>query len=119
MSHIASVQTEIRSLESLSAACRRLGLGAPQHGTHRLFDSQTATGHAVKLPGWHYPVVFDLTAKQVHYDNFKGHWGQIKHLDQLKQAYAVCAAKAQAVKQGFRVQEQQLSDGSVRLVCSK
>jgi hypothetical protein len=119
MSHIATVQTEIRSLESLSAACRRLGLGLPQHGTHRLFGGQTATGYAVKLPGWRYPVVFDLTAKQVHFDNFKGHWGDTKQLDRLKQAYAVCAAKAQASKQGLRVQERQLADGSVQLVCSK
>jgi hypothetical protein len=119
MSHIATVQTEIRSLESLSAACRRLGLDNPQNGTHRLFGGQTATGYAVKLPGWRYPVVFDLTAKQVRYDNFNGHWGDIKQLDRLKQAYAASAAKAQASKQGFRVQERQLPDGSIQLVCSK
>ena len=36
-----------------------------------------------------------------------------------QQTYAVCAAKRQAQKQGFRVREQKLADGRIRLVCSK
>ena len=65
MSHIATVKTEVKSLHALKAACTRLGIGQPQFGTHRLFGGQTATGYAVSLPDWHYPVVFDL--KNVDY----------------------------------------------------
>ena len=119
MSHIATVKTEVKSLHGLSAACRRLKLASPKNGTHRLFAGQTATGYAVKLPGWRYPVVFDLTTKQVHYDSFNGHWGDEKELDKLKQAYAVEVAKEHARKQGFAVSEKPLADGSIQLVCSK
>lgn len=119
MSHIATVQTEITSLRALRDACRRLGLKPPRFGEHRLFGGQTAKGYAVSLPDWQYPVVIDLKSKQVHYDNYNGSWGDEKELDKLKQAYAVCAAKDKAVKQGFQVQEKTLKDGSIQLVCSK
>ena len=119
MSHIATVKTEVKSLHGLSAACRRLKLASPKNGTHRLYGGQTATGYAVRLPDWRYPVVFDLASKQVHFDNFRGLWGNEKELDKLKQAYAVEVAKEQARKQGFAVSEKPLADGSIQLVCSK
>lgn len=119
MSHIATVQTEIKSLAALKAACKRLKLPEPKHGTHQLYGDQTATGYGVQLPGWRYPAVFDLKTRKVRYDNFAGCWGAEKELDRLKQAYAVCAARQQAERQGFRIQEQQKADGSIQLVCSK
>jgi len=119
MSHIATVQTEVKSLRALKAACQRLKLRPPKQGTHRLFGGQTATGYAVQLPGWRYPAVFDLKTKQVHFDNFGGCWGDEQELDRLKQAYAVCAAKEQAEKQGYRVTEHRSADGSIQLVCTK
>lgn len=118
MSHIATVKTEVKSLHALKAACRRLGLAEPQHGTHEVFAA-TLTGYAVNLPGWHYPVVFDLKSKQAHYDNYNGRWGDPKELERFKQAYAVCAAKQHIAKQGFNVQERKVKDGSIQLVCSK
>ena len=119
MSHIATVQTEIKSLRALRAACKRLKLGDPKHGKHHLSAGQTATGYAVQLPGWSYPAVFDLKSRRVHFDNFNGHWGNPKELDRLKQAYAVCAAKQHAEQQGMHVTEHQNADGSIQLVCTK
>ena len=59
MSHIVSVKTEVRDPAAVVAACRRLGLAEPVHGTARLFEGE-ATGLLVKLPGWLYPVVCDV-----------------------------------------------------------
>ena len=119
MSHIATVSVEVRSLESLQAACRRLNLPQPTGGTHTLFGGQTASGYAVSLPAWRYPVVFDLTAGQARYDNYNGKWGDVKQLHSLTQAYAVCAAKKKALQQGFQVQERRAANGAIQLVCSK
>jgi hypothetical protein len=119
MSHIATVKTEVKSLRALRSACQRLKLNQPRFGEHGLFAGQTATGYAVGLPGWRYPAVFDLKAREVHCDTYNGYWGDETELDRLKQAYAVCAAREKAISQGFTVQEQQQKDGSIQLVCSK
>ena len=37
MSHIVSVKTEVRDPVAIAAACRRLGLPEPVHGTAKLF----------------------------------------------------------------------------------
>jgi hypothetical protein len=58
MSHIVTITTEVRDPAALRAACRQLHLPEPTHETVQLFSSQ-ATGHAVQLPGWRYPVVCD------------------------------------------------------------
>ena len=114
MSHIVVVKTEIRDAAAVRAACQRLGLPPPVQGTHRLFTSQ-ATGLAVALPKWRYPAVCDLSSGQMHYDNFRGHWGDPAKLDQFLQAYAVERAKAEVRRKGHQVTEAKLADGSIKL----
>ena len=58
MSHIVTIETEVRDPAAVAAACRRLGLPEPAHGTARLFAGE-ATGLLVRLPGWLYPAVVD------------------------------------------------------------
>jgi hypothetical protein len=88
LSHIVQIQTEIRDRAAIEAGCRRLGLALPTEGTFKLYASR-ATGLAVKLPGWSYPVVCDTATGRVQYDNFAGHWGKQEELDRFLQAYAV------------------------------
>lgn len=114
MSHIVRIKAEVRDPEGVSAACRRLGLRAPVHGTAELFQTQ-ATGLLVELPGWLYPVVIDTTAAEVRYDNYEGAWGDQAQLHRLLQAYAVEKALIEARKRGHNVVEQALPDGSVKL----
>lgn len=114
MSHIVRIQTEIRDPNAVVAACRRLNLPQPVHGTTALYNA-SATGLAVQLPGWCYPVVCDTPTGQAHFDNFNGHWGQQQELDKFLQAYAVEKARIEARKQGHTVTEQPLADGSVKL----
>jgi len=58
---------------AVAAACRRLGLAEPVHGTANLFSGEV-TGLIVQLPEWQYPAVVDTLAGAVHYDNFEGAW---------------------------------------------
>lgn len=114
MSHIVQIQCQVRDVEAARAACKRLGLEEPVHGTATLFSGQ-ATGLLVRLPGWLYPAVLDLGTGQVQYDNYGGSWGDPKHFDAFLQSYAVEKVKLEARKKGQSVHEQTLPDGSVKL----
>jgi hypothetical protein len=114
MSHVAVVETKLRDLEALIAATQRMQLPPPSFEEVQLFSSQ-AVGQAVRLPDWRYPVVCDTQTGHVAFDNFGGRWGKQEHLDLLFQSYAIEKTKIEARKQGHRVHEQALQDGSVRL----
>ena len=114
MSHIVVIKTQVRDPAALAAACTRLGLAAPTQGIAELF-SGNASGLLVNLPGWRFPVVVDIQAGQVHYDNFNGAWGNQTELDRLLQAYAIEKARIEARKAGHAVTEAPLPDGSVKL----
>ena len=114
MSHIVSIQTEVRDANAVRAACQRLGLPQPVQGKHRLYGGQV-TGLAVQLPEWMYPVVCQLETGDLQFDNFNGRWGDQKHLDAFRQVYAVEKAKIEARRKGHSVTEQSLADGSIKL----
>lgn len=54
MSHIVTIQTQVRDPAAIRLACARLELPEPVHGTVRLFQDE-ATGWQVRLPEWRYP----------------------------------------------------------------
>lgn len=114
MSHIVTIKTEVRDERAVRAACQRLCLPAPIEGKTKLFSGE-ASGLAVQLPGWQYPVVADLATGQLRYDNFGGRWGEQEQLDRFLQAYAVERARAEARRKGRLCTEQSLPDGSIKL----
>ncbi len=114
MSHIVTIATKVRDPAAVAAACARLGLPAPEHGTARLYAGE-ATGLLIHLPGWVYPAVVDLASGEVRFDNYEGRWGDRCHLDRFLQLYAVERAKLEARKHGYAVTEQPLENGSIRL----
>ena len=114
MSHIVTIETEVRDPAAIRAACERLRLPAPVEGAHTLF-SGTVEGLAVELPCWRYPAVCNLQSGRIEFDNFQGHWGDRKELDRFLQAYAVEKARLEARRKGYSVTEQPLADGSIRL----
>ena len=91
-----------------------MGLPVPIHRTVQLYNAK-ATGLAVELPDWRYPVVCQTETGEIHYDNYEGRWGEQRHLDRLKQIYAVEKAKSEARKAGHSVTERQLENGSIKL----
>ncbi|QDU94472.1 DUF1257 domain-containing protein [Lignipirellula cremea] len=114
MSHLVSIQTEVRDPAAIRAACDRLHLPEPVFGQTKLYSS-TATGWAVRLPDWRYPIVCDVSTAQIAFDNFGGRWGEQVQLDRFFQGYAVERTKIEARKKGHSVTEQPLEDGSVKL----
>ncbi len=114
MSHIVTVKTEVRDANAIRAACRRLHLDEPKQGTFKLFTGE-ATGIAVRLLDWTYPVVCNTATGQIQFDNFGGRWGEQKELDRFMQAYAVERARLEAHKKGLSCTEQPLPDGSIKL----
>ena len=117
MSHIVSIKTQVRDPVAIEAACRRLQLPAPTHGTAKLFTSE-ASGVIVQLPRWNYPLVCDTATGDVRFDNYNGRWGEQAQLDQFLQAYAVEKTKIEARRKGHSVAEQSLADGSIKLTVS-
>ena len=114
LSHIVTLKVEIKDAVAVRAACQRLALPEPVQGTHKLFGGE-ATGLAVKLTEWIYPVVCDTASGQVKFDNFNGRWGDTAYLDRFLQAYAVCKAVSEAKRRGHSVSETAQADGSVKL----
>jgi Protein of unknown function (DUF1257) len=114
VSHIVTITTEVRDSMAVAAACRRLALPEPVHGTATLFSGE-ATGLLVKLPRWLYPVCIDIATGTMKFDNYAGSWGDQEHLDRFMQAYAVEKAAIEARRKGYTVTEQTLADGSIRL----
>lgn len=146
MSHIATVEIEIRDLDALKAACARLGLefrqGQQQYkwfgrsvGNYPLPAGFTAAElgsceHAIGIPGNKRAYELGVVARRdgrpgyvLMWDFYMGGYGLEavvgKDCNALRQAYATEVAKRKAIQQGFRVQERKLSNGSVQLVCSK
>jgi hypothetical protein len=114
VSHVVQIRTEVREPAAVAAACRRLGLPAPEHGTATLFSSEAA-GLLVRLSGWLYPVACDTGTGALRYDNHNGRWGTEEHLGRFLQAYAVERARIEARRRGHSVVEQPLPDGSIKL----
>ena len=114
MSHVVTIQTQVKDAAAVRAACQRLGLPAPVQGKTQLFSGE-ATGLAIQLPDWQYPVIANLATGQLQFDNFHGRWGDQKHLDRFLQAYAVEVVRAEARKKGHTCTEQALADGSIKL----
>jgi hypothetical protein len=114
VSHIVTIKTEVRDATAIRAACQRLGLAEPVPGTTKLFSGE-ATGLAVQLPDWVYPVVCDTRSGQVRFDNFNGRWGDQQRLNRFLQVYAAEKVKIESRKKGHLVTETQLADGSIQL----
>jgi hypothetical protein len=115
MSHIVTIQTQVRDPEAIRLACERLQLPPPRHASFELF-SASAIGWGVELPGWRYPVVCQTETGNLQYDNFNGHWGDPIHLQAFVQRYAAEVAKLAARRKGHTAIEQALADGSIKLV---
>lgn len=114
MSHIVRIETEVRDAAAVAAAATRLDLPPPQQGTHQLFTSQ-ATGLAVHLPQWRYPVVCQLETGQLAFDNYQEAWGDRRELDRFLQAYAIEKTRLEARRSGYAVTEAPLASGAVKL----
>jgi hypothetical protein len=107
-----TIKTQIRDTAGVAAACHRLALPEPVHGTAELYSGQV-TGLLVQLPGWLYPTVVETATGTVRYDNYNGAWGDEQQLHRFIQAYVVEQAWIEARKKSYLTTEQSLADGSI------
>lgn len=114
MSHTVRRRSQCTNEEGVTRAAQRMGAQVLGHGRHRLYDG-TRTGFGVKLPGWRYPIVFDLTNGNMAYDHYNGSWGNPERLNDFKQGYTLEMGKKTAEEKGHRVEEVALDNGDVEL----
>ena len=67
MSHIVTIKTQVRDTAGVAAACHRLALPQPVHGTAQLYSGQVSR-LLVHLKDWLYPVVIDTATGAMRYD---------------------------------------------------
>lgn len=151
MSHVATVEVEIKNLDWLEKACRKIGLEFVRgQDTYRWFGKHVGDyplpegftknelghcEHAIRLPvtaGPHAKTAYEIGIVKSRdgkpgwsmlWDFFGGGMGLRDavgdNCSKLVQAYTTVAARETAIRQGMRVTEQQLADGSIRLVLAK
>lgn len=121
MSHFTDIETQIRDIEALKAACAEMGLTVQDNATARGYGSNTRRGEfVIKLKG-PYDIAVDK-AKQGTYALTTDLWGG--HVERevgpqfgkLLQMYGLHKAQIEARKKGFMTRRQPMKDGSIKLV---
>lgn len=111
MSHTVRGQSQMTDAELIRRACQSMGINPPTHETVRFFDGRTATGTAVRLPEWRYPVVIAEDGS-LTMDDYGGSWGPPRQLTELRQQYALAAVQAE-YGDTHRILTSRLDDGSL------
>jgi len=118
MSHVTTINLEIKDMECFREACADLGYGFEVNTSVQLYQQSACYTDATKvtIPGWKYPLA--VKDGKIYYDNYNGSWGTIDKLHALKQRYARNVAVKQAKRKGFRVTEK-VENGTVKLRLSR
>lgn len=148
MSHVAVIDIEVKSLDDLKAACKRLGFefveGATTYNWYGRwandYSAQNAAYlngvdtkdygkclHKIKVPGVNYEVgVIARPDGKPGYTLIWDFWDSSlknalggEQANKIRQAYATSAAIRAARQQGFRVTEKQQADGSMKLIFAR
>lgn len=120
MSHFTTIQTQIRDVEALRAACTELGLGLCENAAARGYGGNHVPGELViRLTG-----PYDIALNRQHdgtfgmtADRWNGHVEREvgSNYGRLLQLYGVHKAAREATRKGYRVQRHTLQDGSIKL----
>jgi hypothetical protein len=132
MSHLATVDIEVRDLDALQEACQRVGveLVRDQKKFRNFAGRMDDCLHAIRVPGDEKAYEMGLIKREdgrPGFDITTDWWAGGKGLFTkvgigarlLKQAYATVVAKREAIRQGFRVQEIPGKNGSIQLRMTK
>lgn len=139
MSHIAKIEIEVRDLDTLEAACKRIGCALARGQTSYAWFGRSMSDyplpegfsvtdlgkceHAVRVPGASYEIgVVTRRDGREGYTMLWDSWGSGglervlgKNAGRLVQAYGVEAATRAARRAGHHVTETTQADGSVLL----
>ena len=119
MSHLATIQLEVTDLDSISKACRQIGLNLIQgKTTFKWFNGDGECQHAIEVPGARYEIglILNDDKYELQTDFFdRGIEAAIgKNGGLLKQRYAIERTKSEAKRKGYRIIEKQ-TDNGIRL----
>lgn len=120
MSHFTTIQTQIKDIAALKAACKELGLSVIDNGEARGYGRRWSHGdHVIQLKG---PYDIAVNKQQDGTYGLTTDWwnGHVEkevgaNYGKLLQLYGVYKATAEARKKGFTVNRQILKDGAIKL----
>ena len=120
MSHFATIQTEIRDIQALRAACQELGVLLLNDADARGYGSNHRHGdHVIRLKG---PYDVAVTRGETGTYGLTTDWwaGHVereigKNYGRLLQLYGVHKTVLEARRRGFSVRRQQQKDGTIKL----
>jgi hypothetical protein len=96
VSHTVKLEVKLRDRDALAAAVAAMGGTVLGEGVHRMFSGNPhETGFGFRLPGWSYPLILRAD-NTLAFDDYHGHWGDVKDLDKLNGHYAIEAGRLAA-----------------------
>ena len=121
MSHFTTIQTQIRDIAALRAACRELGFTVQENAVARGYGENRHKGeYVIRLKG---PYDIALNRQQDGTFGLTTDWwdGHVEkevgtNYGRLLQLYGVHKARIEAQRKGYTVRRQSLADGSIKLV---
>ena len=121
MSHFTTIQTQIRDVEALRAACGELGLTLAGNADARGYGTQTRRGESViQIPSGPYDIALNRQPDgtyELATDWWGGHVEKAvgKNYGRLLQLYGVHKATREARRKGYTVRRKQHADGAIKL----
>lgn len=120
MSHFATIQTQIKDIVALKAACNELGVSVIENAEARGYSTNNQHGdYVIRLKG-PYDIAVNLQQDGTYgltTDWYAGHVEKEvgKDFGKLIQLYGVYKATAEARRKGHVVQRRAMTDGSIKL----
>ena len=121
MSHFTTIQTQIKDIEALRAACAELNLPLLGNAEARAYGGRTEHGDfVIRLQGPYDIALHHQPDSTWHLsaDLWDGHVEREvgSHFGRLLQLYGVHKASKEARKRGHSVRRQSLANGAIKLV---
>ena len=120
MSHFTTIETQIRDIAALKAACQELGQALTDNAVARGYGSNSHKGdHVIRLKG-----PYDIAVNRQQDGNYGltcDWWdGHVEkevgtNYGRLLQLYGVHKARIEAQRKGYTVRRQTLADGAIKL----
>ena len=121
MSHFTTIQTQIRDVDALEAACAELGVELLRDTDARGFANSTRHGELVVRLQGPYDIAANRPAPTEPYELSTDWWnGHVErevgpNYGRLLQLYGVHKTMREATKKRLRVTRRQETDGSIKL----
>jgi hypothetical protein len=121
MSHFTTIQTQIKDIAALRAACSELGVELIENGVARGYGSSTNKGDLVIRLKGPYDIAVNRQPDGTYgltTDWWDGHVEREvgANYGRMLQLYAVHKAQAEARRKGYTTRRQTLGDGSIKIV---